>query len=106
MARLLLRSNFRGFFATQFRMLSDQVNVMTVLYGKPRSVAEVYTPSFHVREINQPFLSLSLLRQKEQLYALRKHHEEEIDHSKKEIERLQREIACHKGNIKKLKHDD
>uniref|UniRef100_A0A8C8MJY1 Uncharacterized protein n=1 Tax=Oncorhynchus tshawytscha TaxID=74940 RepID=A0A8C8MJY1_ONCTS len=37
---------------------------------------------------------------------LRKHHEEEIDHSKKEIERLQREIACHKGNIKKLKHDD
>uniref|UniRef100_A0A674BXI4 Uncharacterized protein n=1 Tax=Salmo trutta TaxID=8032 RepID=A0A674BXI4_SALTR len=93
MARLLLRSNFRGFFATQFRMLSDQVNEIRKGIGNGS-------------KINQPFLSLSLLRQKEQLYALRKYHEEEIDHSKKEIECLQREIACHKGNIKKLKHDD
>uniref|UniRef100_A0A8K9V9A5 Uncharacterized protein n=1 Tax=Oncorhynchus mykiss TaxID=8022 RepID=A0A8K9V9A5_ONCMY len=92
MARLLLRSNFRGFFATQFRMLSDQVNVMTVLYGPGLQGVRFGEKTF--------------LKRKEQLYALWKHHEEEIDHSKKEIERLQREIACHKGNIKKLKHDD
>ncbi|TRY56576.1 hypothetical protein DNTS_008405 [Danionella cerebrum] len=45
-------------------------------------------------------------KEKEQLAALKKHHEEEIDHHKKEIERLQREIDRHKGKIRKLKHDD
>ncbi|KAM9244967.1 ATPase inhibitor, mitochondrial [Dugong dugon] len=43
---------------------------------------------------------------KEQLAALKKYHEEEIVHSKKEIERLQKEIERHKQKIKKLKHDD
>uniref|UniRef100_A0A4W5P461 ATPase inhibitor, mitochondrial n=1 Tax=Hucho hucho TaxID=62062 RepID=A0A4W5P461_9TELE len=99
MARLLLRSIFRGFFATQFRMLSDQVNVMTVLYGSVREAGGAFGKE-QAKEEEHYF------GEKEQLYALRKHHEEEIDHSKKEIERLQREIDCHKGNIKKLKHDD
>uniref|UniRef100_A0A672NSN0 ATPase inhibitor, mitochondrial n=1 Tax=Sinocyclocheilus grahami TaxID=75366 RepID=A0A672NSN0_SINGR len=45
-------------------------------------------------------------KEKEQLMALKKHHGEEIDHHKKEIERLQREIDRHKGKIRKLKHDD
>ncbi|KAM5247387.1 ATPase inhibitor, mitochondrial [Ctenodactylus gundi] len=43
---------------------------------------------------------------KEQLAALRKHHEEEIYHHKKEIERLQKEIERHKQKMKKLKHED
>ncbi|XP_006883502.1 PREDICTED: ATPase inhibitor, mitochondrial [Elephantulus edwardii] len=43
---------------------------------------------------------------KEQLAALKKHHEDEIIHSKKEIERLQKEIDRHKQKIKKLKQDD
>ncbi|XP_008692750.1 ATPase inhibitor, mitochondrial [Ursus maritimus] len=45
-------------------------------------------------------------RNKEQLEALRKHHEEEITHHKEEIERLQKEIERHKKKIKHLKHDD
>lgn len=45
-------------------------------------------------------------KEMEQLAALRKHHQEEIDHHKKEIERLQKEIDRHKGKIRKLKHDD
>ncbi|EHH14519.1 ATPase inhibitor, mitochondrial [Macaca nemestrina] len=43
---------------------------------------------------------------REQLAALKKHHEEEIVHHKKEIERLQKEIERHKQKIKTLKHDD
>ncbi|XP_016074694.1 PREDICTED: ATPase inhibitor, mitochondrial [Miniopterus natalensis] len=42
-------------------------------------------------------------RSKEQLAALKKHHEDEIIHHKKEIERLQKEIERHKHTIKKLK---
>ncbi|KAK0145437.1 ATPase inhibitor A, mitochondrial [Merluccius polli] len=45
-------------------------------------------------------------KEKEQMALLRKHHEEEIDHHKKEIERLQREVDRHKGKIRKLRHDD
>ncbi|ELK02058.1 ATPase inhibitor, mitochondrial [Pteropus alecto] len=46
-------------------------------------------------------------RTKEQLAALKKHHEDEIGHHRKEIERLQKEIERHKQTIKKLKeHDD
>lgn len=45
-------------------------------------------------------------RNKEQLEALKKHHEEEITHHKEEIERLQKEIERHKKKIKHLKHDD
>lgn len=45
-------------------------------------------------------------KEQEQLAALKQHHQEEIDHHKKEIERLQREIDRHKGKIRKLKHDD
>lgn len=53
-------------------------------------------------------LNLFICRRKEQeqLAALKQHHQEEIDHHKKEIERLQREIDRHKGKIRKLKHDD
>ncbi|KAK1346718.1 hypothetical protein QTO34_000578 [Cnephaeus nilssonii] len=40
---------------------------------------------------------------KEHLATLKKQHEEEITHHKKEIERLQKEIEWHKQNIKKLK---
>nr|XP_037842335.1 ATPase inhibitor, mitochondrial-like [Chlorocebus sabaeus] len=43
---------------------------------------------------------------REQLAALKKHHEEEIVHHKKEIERLQKEIEQHKQKIKTLKRDD
>ncbi|KAK1340665.1 hypothetical protein QTO34_017055 [Cnephaeus nilssonii] len=43
---------------------------------------------------------------KEQLAALKKQHEEEITHHKKEIECLQKEIEWHKQNIKKLKDHD
>ncbi|XP_003799883.1 ATPase inhibitor, mitochondrial [Otolemur garnettii] len=43
---------------------------------------------------------------KEQLAALKKHHEDEIGHHKREIERLQKEIERHKQKIKKLNHDD
>ncbi|XP_008052574.1 ATPase inhibitor, mitochondrial [Carlito syrichta] len=43
---------------------------------------------------------------REQLAALKKHHEDEIGHHKKEIERLQKEIERHKQKIKTLKHDD
>ncbi|XP_006862282.1 PREDICTED: ATPase inhibitor, mitochondrial [Chrysochloris asiatica] len=43
---------------------------------------------------------------RQQLEALKKHHEDEIIHSKKEIERLQKEIERHKQRIKKLKNDD
>ncbi|XP_004678742.1 PREDICTED: ATPase inhibitor, mitochondrial [Condylura cristata] len=44
---------------------------------------------------------------KEQLSALKEHHEDEIVHHKKEIERLQKEIERHKHRIKKLKlHDE
>ncbi|XP_028368876.1 ATPase inhibitor, mitochondrial isoform X2 [Phyllostomus discolor] len=44
---------------------------------------------------------------REQLAALKKHHEDEIGHHKREIERLQKEIERHKSTIKKLKaHDD
>ncbi|KAM7097693.1 ATPase inhibitor, mitochondrial [Molossus nigricans] len=42
-------------------------------------------------------------RTKEQLAALKKHHEDEITHYTKEIERLQKEIERHKHTIKKLK---
>ncbi|XP_004705114.1 ATPase inhibitor, mitochondrial [Echinops telfairi] len=43
---------------------------------------------------------------REQLAALKKHHEDEIVYSKKEIERLQKEIERHKKKINKLqKHD-
>ncbi|XP_007522487.1 ATPase inhibitor, mitochondrial [Erinaceus europaeus] len=46
-------------------------------------------------------------RTKEQLLALKKHHEDEIGHHVKEIERLQKEIERHKQRIKSLKrHDD
>ncbi len=45
-------------------------------------------------------------RTKEQLAALKKHHEEEITHHIKEIEHLQKEIERHKKKIKHLKHDD
>ncbi|XP_004266640.1 ATPase inhibitor, mitochondrial [Orcinus orca] len=45
-------------------------------------------------------------RAKEQLAALKKHHENEISHHMKEIEHLQKEIERHKQSIKKLKHDD
>lgn len=44
-------------------------------------------------------------KEREQLSALRKHHEEEISHHKKEIERLQKEIERHKSKIKQLKDD-
>lgn len=43
---------------------------------------------------------------KEQLAALKKHHEDEIVHHKKEIERLQKEIERHKQKIKSLNSDD
>lgn len=42
---------------------------------------------------------------KQQLAALRKHHEDEIDHHLKEIERLQKQIKLHK-KIKHLKSSD
>lgn len=46
-------------------------------------------------------------RTREQLAALKKHHEDEITHHTKEMERLQKEIERHKQKIKKLKqHDD
>ncbi|TKC39928.1 hypothetical protein EI555_019693, partial [Monodon monoceros] len=45
-------------------------------------------------------------RAKEQLAALKKHHENEISHHMKEIEHLQKEIERHKQSIKKLKHND
>lgn len=46
-------------------------------------------------------------RSKEQLAALKKHHEDEIDIHEKEIERLQKEIERHKKKIHMLKkHDD
>ncbi|XP_032732882.1 ATPase inhibitor, mitochondrial-like [Lontra canadensis] len=45
-------------------------------------------------------------RTKEQLAALKKHHEEEITHHVKETERLQKEIERHKKKIKHLKDDD
>ncbi|XP_025071379.1 ATPase inhibitor, mitochondrial [Alligator sinensis] len=45
-------------------------------------------------------------REREQLAALKKHHEEEIDHHKKQIDLLQKEIERHKYKIKKLKNDD
>ncbi|XP_006975658.2 ATPase inhibitor, mitochondrial [Peromyscus maniculatus bairdii] len=41
---------------------------------------------------------------KEQLAALRKHHEEEIKHHEEEIERLQKQIDRHKKKIKNLHH--
>lgn len=44
-------------------------------------------------------------KEREQLSALRKHHEEEIHHHQKEIERLQKEIERHKHKIKQLKDD-
>ncbi|XP_024410524.2 ATPase inhibitor, mitochondrial [Desmodus rotundus] len=40
---------------------------------------------------------------REQLAALKKHHENEIIHHTKEIERLQKEIERHKDTIKRLK---
>ncbi|XP_036913056.1 ATPase inhibitor, mitochondrial [Sturnira hondurensis] len=44
---------------------------------------------------------------REQLAALKKHHEDEIVHHKREIERLQKEIERHKDTIKRLKsHSD
>ncbi|XP_008518370.1 ATPase inhibitor, mitochondrial [Equus asinus] len=46
-------------------------------------------------------------RTREQLAALKKHHEDEISHHVKEIEHLQKEIERHKQRIKTLKdHDD
>ncbi|XP_040085783.1 ATPase inhibitor, mitochondrial [Oryx dammah] len=45
-------------------------------------------------------------RAKEQLAALKKHHENEISHHAKEIERLQKEIERHKQSIKKLKQSE
>ncbi|KAK2490109.1 hypothetical protein MC885_007902 [Smutsia gigantea] len=46
-------------------------------------------------------------RSREQLAALKKHHEDEITHHTKEVERLQKEIERYKEKIKKLKqHDD
>ncbi|EPY89184.1 ATPase inhibitor; mitochondrial [Camelus dromedarius] len=46
-------------------------------------------------------------RTREQLAALKKHHENEISHHHQEIEHLQKEIERHKQAIKKLKqHDD
>lgn len=53
------------------------------------------------------FICLHIRRkEQEQLAALKQHHLDEIDHHKKEIERLQREIDRHKGKIRKLKYDD
>ncbi|XP_036729962.1 ATPase inhibitor, mitochondrial-like [Balaenoptera musculus] len=43
---------------------------------------------------------------KEQLAALKKHHENEISHHVKEIECLQKEMEEHKQLVKKLKHHD
>uniref|UniRef100_A0A0P6J910 ATPase inhibitor, mitochondrial n=1 Tax=Heterocephalus glaber TaxID=10181 RepID=A0A0P6J910_HETGA len=43
---------------------------------------------------------------KEQLEALKKHHEDEIYHHKKAIEHMEKEIERHKQKIKQLKHDD
>ncbi|XP_048206596.1 ATPase inhibitor, mitochondrial [Perognathus longimembris pacificus] len=43
---------------------------------------------------------------KEQLNALRKHHENEIEEHKQEIDRLQKQIERHKKMIKKLQKDD
>ncbi|KAJ1065131.1 hypothetical protein K5549_005940 [Capra hircus] len=45
-------------------------------------------------------------RAKEQLAALKKHHENEISHHAKEIERLQKEIERHKQSIKRLKQSE
>lgn len=54
----------------------------------------------------ESFWSVLRARTKEQLAALKKHHEEEITHHLKEIERLQKEIERHKKKIKHLKDDD
>lgn len=56
--------------------------------------------------LNQEPLCPCRARAKEQLAALKKHHENEISHHMKEIEHLQKEIERHKQSIKKLKHDD
>ncbi|XP_074074048.1 ATPase inhibitor, mitochondrial isoform X1 [Macrotis lagotis] len=45
-------------------------------------------------------------KSKEQLAALKEHHQEEITHHEKEIQRLQKEIERHKKKIKNLKHHD
>lgn len=65
----------------------------------------VYT-AFTLKQSYYFPLLISREKEKAQLAALRKHHYEEIDHHKKEIERLQQEIDRHKGKIKTLKHDD
>ena len=65
-------------------------------------------PSFVVSSLLSP-VAVSIhtrRREREQLAALKQHHQEEIDHHKKEIERLQCDIDRHKGKIRKLKHDD
>ncbi|KFO37668.1 ATPase inhibitor, mitochondrial [Fukomys damarensis] len=43
---------------------------------------------------------------KEQLDALKKHHEDEIYHHKKAIEQMEKEIERHKQKIKQLKHHE
>ncbi|XP_020034210.1 ATPase inhibitor, mitochondrial [Castor canadensis] len=43
---------------------------------------------------------------KEQLLALKKHHEDEIDVHEEEIKRLQKQIERHKQKIKNLKYID
>ncbi|XP_055466774.1 ATPase inhibitor, mitochondrial [Psammomys obesus] len=43
---------------------------------------------------------------REQLAALRKHHEDEIEYHAKEIERLQKQIERHKKKLKSLKDSD
>lgn len=59
----------------------------------------------HITDVPLFFLHLRR-KEQEQLAALKQHHIDEIDHHKKEIERLQREIDRHKGKIRKLKYDD
>ncbi|EGW01163.1 ATPase inhibitor, mitochondrial [Cricetulus griseus] len=43
---------------------------------------------------------------KEQLAALKKHHEDEIQYHEQEIERLQKQIERHKKKMKNLKNND
>ncbi|MBN3301938.1 ATPase inhibitor B, mitochondrial [Amia ocellicauda] len=109
MARLL-RVNLRGLLAVQSRMSSDSSQLGELGKGAGKggggggSVREA-GGAFGKRQagLEEKYFKD---KEREQIEALRKHHEEEIHHHKKEIERLQQEIDRHKGKIRKLKHDD
>ncbi|XP_062378682.1 ATPase inhibitor B, mitochondrial-like [Sardina pilchardus] len=106
MARFL-QTHFRNVLATQLRLSSDKSGDSGKGVGKGGTGggSSREAGAFGKMRATQEEMYFKR-KEKEQLGALKEHHQEEIAHHKKEIERLQQEIRRHEGKIKELRPKD